>query len=105
MLFNNATGDLAGTVAATTANTAPVALTEDQTLGVLKTMYIDSPAPLKSLSKTEKVILMDGDSYNNYMTSLEGFKTSTPLFSSEGGRVQMINGIETHRGARRSRLG
>ncbi len=93
-VYANVTGDLAGSMAATTANTAPQALSDDDTVGVLKTMYRGSPAVLKGLPKNQKVFLMDGDSYENYLSTLEGWKTSTPLFSSEDGRKQMINGIE-----------
>ena len=91
---------LAGTVAQTTANTAPAVLSADQAIGVLKTMYTGSNATLKSLSKTEKVFLVDGYTYENLLTTYEGWKTSTPLFSSEMGRTQMIDGTEflTYRG-------
>jgi hypothetical protein len=90
----NVTTDLAGSVAATTANTPPVALTADQTLGQLKTMYRGSGSVLKSLDKKQKVFQVDGYSYENLLTTYEGFKTSTPLFSSELGRTQMIDGVE-----------
>lgn len=93
-------GDLTGSVAQTTANTAPADLAADDILGYLKTMYTGSPATLKSIPKNRKVFLMDGDSYENYMSTLEGWKTSTPLFSTEEGRKDMINGVEmlTYRG-------
>ena len=93
-VYANLTGDLAGSMAATLANTAPVVLTADQTLGQLKTMYRDSSAVLKALDKKQKVLQMDGYSYENLLTTYEGFKTSTPLFSSELGRTQMIDGVE-----------
>ena len=93
-VYANVTGDLAGSVAATTANTAPTALTADQAIGVLKTMYTTSPAPLKALKKTEKVFLVDGYTYENLLSTYEGWKTSSPLFSSEGGRMDMIDGVE-----------
>jgi hypothetical protein len=97
--ITNVSGDLAGSVAATTANTAPVALTEDQAVGVLKTMYKDSPATLKTLSAREKVFLVDGDTYENYLSTVEGWGSSVK-FSSERGRIELINGREflTYRG-------
>ena len=94
------TGDLSGTVAATTANTAPSALSADDTIATLKEMYTNSNATLKAVPKNQKVFLLDGDSYENYVSTLEGWKTSTPLFSSEAGRLQLIQGVEvlTYRG-------
>jgi len=93
-VYANVTGDLAGTLAATTANTAPIALTADQAIGQLKTMYTGSDAALKALKKTEKVFLVDGYTYENLMSTYEGWKTSTPLYSSESGRIDMIDGVE-----------
>lgn len=90
----NATGDLAGSVAQTTANTPPAALADDDTLATLKAMYVGSPQTLKSLPKERKVFLVDGDSYENLMSTYEGWKTSSPLFSSDAGRLEMINGVE-----------
>ncbi len=90
----NVSGDLSGSIANTVANTAPVALAADETLATLKLMYRNSNATLKGIPKKQKVFLMDGDSYENLLTTYEGFKTSTPLFSSEAGRLQMIDGVE-----------
>lgn len=91
---------LAGSVAQTTANTAPADLAADDTIGYMKTMYTSSQAVLKALAKDQKVFLMDGDSYENLLSTYEGWKTSTPLFSSEQGRTMMIGGVEflTYRG-------
>lgn len=99
-VYANVTGDLAGSMASTTANTAPTDLSADDALNQFKTMYVGSDPVLKALKKTEKVFLVDGDTYENYLSTLEGWKTSTPLFSSENGRTQMIDGIEflTYRG-------
>lgn len=93
-------GDLTGSVAQTTANTAPAALAADDAIGYFKTMYEGSNVILKKIPKNKKVFLVDGDTYNNYISTLEGWKTSTPLFSSEGGRTMIIDGIEmvTYRG-------
>lgn len=92
--YTNVTTNLAGSVAATTANTAPSALSADQAIGVLKTMYTTSPATLKALKKTEKVFLVDGYTYENLLSTYEGWKTSTPLYSSEAGRIDQIDGVE-----------
>lgn len=91
--ITNATGDLAGSVAATTANTPPSALAADEIYTTLKSMYVNSNAALKGLPKNRKVFLMDGDSYENYLTTVEGFRSSSgPIFSSEFGRVDLIDG-------------
>lgn len=88
--------DLAGTIAQTTANTVPSALSSDQTLGMLKQMYRDSRSELKSIPPAGRVFLLDGYSYENYITTLED-KNST-----EQGRIDLINGVEvvTYRGVR-----
>lgn len=87
-------GDLTGSVAQTTANTAPANLSADDTLGYLKTMYADSPATLKGIAKNRKVFLMDGDLYANYETSLEGTTSTAGQFTSEAGRKDLIAGVE-----------
>ena len=63
-------------------------------------MYTGSPAVLKAMPKNQKVFLMDGNSYENLLSTYEGWKTSSPLFSSESGRSMMIDGVEylTYRG-------
>ena len=96
----NVVANLAGTNAATLANAAPSDLSGDQTLGILKTMYTDSHAVLKALPKNQKVYLMDGYSYENYLSTLEAKTSSAATFTSEMGRTMMIDGVDyiTYRG-------
>ena len=91
--ITNLTGDLAGSVAQTTANTAPADLTADQILGVLRTMYAKAPNTLKAFPKMQRVILMDSDSFENLLTTYEGKTSSAALFSSEMGRQDLIRGV------------
>ena len=83
---------LAGTVAQTTANTAPAVLTADQTVGMLKTLEEESPAVLVAMKPNEKFYYVDGYSYRNYLSTLEGKLTTG--FSSEDGRMQLIDGVQ-----------
>ena len=85
---------MAGSVAQTTANTAPTALSQDQAWGLMKTMYAGAPAELKSLKKTEKVFQVDGYTYENLLSTYETKTATAGQVSTEGGRVQMINGVE-----------
>ena len=87
----NVTGDLAGTRAATTANTSPSALASGAAKAQLKTMYTDSPAELRAYPNDKKVFLVDGYTYENYLTTLES-TGSAGEFSVESGRNALING-------------
>lgn len=84
----NVSGNLAGTNAATTPNTAPSALAADEAWGYLEDLYQEADIVLRDMPKNMKVFLMDDDSYYNYETSLE------VSGSVDGGRRQIIDGIE-----------
>jgi hypothetical protein len=87
----NVTGDLAGTRAASVANTSPAALASGAAKAQLKTMYTDSPAELRAYPNDKKVYLVDGYTYENYLTTLES-TGSAGEFSVESGRSALING-------------
>jgi len=92
---------MAGTVAQTTANTASSALAADATLGLLKKMYTSSPVTLRSVPNNQKIFQVDGYSYENFLSTIEGYG-STVKYTSEKGRMEMINGVATlfYRGIR-----
>jgi len=87
----NVSGDLAGSRAATTANVSPSALASGAAKAQLKTMYTDSPAELRAYPNDRKVFLVDGYTYENYLTTLES-TGSAGEFSVESGRSALING-------------
>lgn len=89
-------GNLTGTRAATTANTAPSDLAADEILGKLDTMYLAQPAELRQMKKDQKVILMDFQSYDNYEKSIRGHGSSV-LWTTEKGREDFIAGNQTLR--------
>lgn len=90
----NTTGDLDGSIASSTANTAPSALAADEILSTLRKMYRTSRAVLRGVPKKNKVFLMDGDSFENYLTTLEAKTSTAGEFTSERGRLQLIDGVE-----------
>lgn len=89
----NVSGDLAGSVAQTTANTASSALGADATLATLDTLHTNCARVLKALPAKQKVILMDSLSYDNYEQTLRSFN-STSKFSLESGKTLLTNGQE-----------
>lgn len=90
----NVSGDLAGTVVQTTANTAPSALTTDEAKATFKSMYENSNKVLKSMYASKQVRFYATDSMiENYMTTLEATGT-------EAAHKALVDGIErlTYRG-------
>lgn len=89
----NVSGDLAGSVAQATANTAPAALAADATLATLDLLHTNCSVHLRSLPANQKVIMMDYASYDNYERSLRSFNSSTK-FSLESGKTLLEDGTE-----------
>jgi hypothetical protein len=83
----NATGDLAGTLAATTANTAPAALSTDEAIGYFKSLYEGANVNLRNLATNQKVFICDESTYYNLEDTLDTDGT-------ERGRVLLENGTE-----------
>lgn len=87
----NATGDLAGSVAATTANTAPAALAADEAMSAMTSILEGCDPVLAGLPTGQKAWLVSRTVYNNYKASLKG-QDSTYKWTSEDGRNMTING-------------
>jgi len=68
-----------GGVVATTANTAPSAMADDEALTYLEDLYINSYPELVALPASEKVYYVDMKVYHNYMESLEDSGTYTEI--------------------------
>lgn len=83
--------DITGTVAATTANTAPADLSADEALGALKSLRKTADPILREIPAADKVYLVSDSVYYNYLESIEGFN-STYTWTTEDGRNLMING-------------
>ena len=86
---------IGGSVAATTANTAPSALAADEALGYFKSMYEAQPAVLRNIPDEQKRIYADKRVVDNYIESLEDSGTYTDM-----GKTMLVNGIKrlTYRG-------
>lgn len=91
--ITNATGDLAGTRAATTANTAPDALAAGEAEDIFKGLWEGAPKVLKQIPKKGKVLLVTTTVLDNYITYLESLGT-------EAANKLLIDGQEfyTYRG-------
>ena len=87
------TGDLTGSVAATTPNTAPVALAAGESEDTLLSLFEGCDVVLKNIPTNEKVFLVDRLVYENYQTYLETLSTVTANSKLENG-VTML----TYRG-------
>ena len=87
----NVSGDLAGSVAATTANTAPAALSADEALAALKSLYETADATLRAIPSLQKAFLVSDSVYYNYLATVEGY-SATYLYTSPEGRSVMMNG-------------
>jgi hypothetical protein len=81
------TGNLTGSVAATTANTPPSALAAGKSVDILKAMKNGSSQELRAIPKDKKVFLVSQTIYDNYETYLEGVSTDSGYYTT-------INGIE-----------
>lgn len=80
------TGDLTGTRAATTANTAPSDLATDEAYTMLMNMFDNSPRVLTSMKTNEKRFLVTDDVYTNYLETLETLGT-------EAANKMLVNGV------------
>jgi len=65
------TGDLTGSVAATTPNTAPAALGAGEAYSILDALWIQAPKVLKTVPKVGKVFLVGDLVYDNMVQYLE----------------------------------
>jgi len=89
----NVSGTVACTIAATTANTAPVALAAGESEDTFLSMFEGCDVVLKNIPVNEKVFLVDRLVYENYQTYLETLSTVTSNTKLENG-VTML----TYRG-------
>jgi hypothetical protein len=78
-------GDLTGSVAATTANTPPSALAAGKSVDILKAMKNGSSQELRAVPKQNKVYLVSQTIYDNYETYLEGVSTDSGYKTTIGG--------------------
>ena len=69
--ITNVSGNLAGSVAATTANTAPSALSAGEADTILNALWTQAPKVLKALDKSEKVFLVSDLVYENLLAYYE----------------------------------
>lgn len=87
------TSDITGTVTATTANTAPSALSAGESEDAFLSLFENCDVVLKNIPAAEKVFLVDRLVYENYQTYLETLSTVTANTKLENG-VSML----TYRG-------
>ena len=80
--------DITATVTATTANTAPSALTTDEAYTAIAALHSGAQMPLKQLPASEKVFLVTYDVYENYLQTIHDDGTYTEM-----GKDIIINGI------------
>lgn len=71
----NVSGDLAGTNADTTANTAPSALAAGESLTILENLTRNCSRELKGIAKNKKVLLVDDAVLENYVDYQESLGT------------------------------
>jgi hypothetical protein len=91
--ITNVSSNLAGSVAATTANTAPTSLADDEVLATLDLLHAGCSPVLRNLPSSEKIIYMDFHSYDNYLKTLRSVN-STGAFSIESGKLVLTNGLQ-----------
>ena len=88
----NATGDLAGTTAESTANTDAADLAAGEALSTFRLMVKGQPKAMKSMPKSRKVLLATDSFIENYQESLGA--AGSNLGTSESARGVMVNGTE-----------
>ena len=86
------TTNLAGSVVATTANTAPVALAADEAMTKFKALTTGCNVTLQGLPVNQKVLLVTATVYYNYLETLEGYSSASYLWTDTEGRTMFING-------------
>ena len=89
----NLTGNLAGTNADTTANTAPAALASGESEDIMLALHIGADKVLKQLDPSQKVFLVADLVLENYMTYLESLGTERAHLQLENGQT-----VYTYRG-------
>jgi len=91
----NATGDLAGSRAATTANVEASGLADDKARDTFRSMVTGQNKALKQIPNSRKILLATLDLIENYQETLgaDGADAAT----SESARNVMVNGVETLR--------
>jgi len=89
----NGSSTVTGSVASTTANTAPSALASGESEDTFLSLYEGCDVVLKQVPTEQKVILCDQLLYENYLTYLESF-------TADGGMKILLEGKEylTYRG-------
>lgn len=85
--ITNVTTNLAGSVAATTANTAPADLSAGESEDMFLALYQGADKVLKQVPKMSKVFLVTDSVYENYETYLESLGT-------ERAHIKLENGYE-----------
>ena len=91
--------DITGTRAAATANTAPSALAAGESITIFEDLFTNCKRVLKEVPKTDKVLLVADDVYENYIEYLEGLGTErshVQLENSNGDIMELI----TYRGVK-----
>jgi hypothetical protein len=83
-----AADNFACTVAATTANTAPAALSVGEAEDIFNSLYNECDVVLKNVPVNEKVLLVDRTLYENYIDYLETLSTVTANLKLENGVQQ-----------------
>lgn len=83
----NVSGNLAGSVAATTPNTAAAALGTDEAVDTFKAMYRNASQELKGMPKGDLILYVTDSMLENYEDTLENAGT-------ENARTQTIDGME-----------
>lgn len=87
-------GDLTGSVAATTANTSPSALASGKSVDILRAMYNNAGYALKGVANENKVFLVSYTIYENYLTYLQGVTVDGAWIMLQNGARQLaFNGV------------
>ena len=91
--FTSVSGTTAYTIAATTANIAPVALAAGEAETILNDLYKNADKVLREVPKANKVFLVEDDVYENYIEYNESLGT-------ERSHTMLLDGVEftTYRG-------
>ena len=90
-------GDLTGSNAATTANTAPVALAAGESITIFDDLVTNCSRMLKSVPASGKVFLVEDLIWENYVTYLEGLGTERANVKLELSNGSIVD-VNTYRG-------
>ena len=100
----NVSGNLDGTNADTTANTAPTALASGESVTILEDLVTNCTRVLKEVPKAGKIFLVADDIYENYVEYLEGLGTERSHVQLEDSHGDIME-IVTYRGIKVLPLG